>query len=143
MNNLRVSPMLAKLLGTPEHRAAFEREKSVNMFLLGIEEAMGHQKISQSRLAEMLGKKSQAISRAMQGKQNLTIGTMVDIAVALGKTVDLKVVDLARIQVATESTASSYIATQLWNSNYLNDQQQKFSYAVDENFVHSEPCGVS
>jgi plasmid maintenance system antidote protein VapI len=120
MNTLRISPMLAKLLDSPAQRAIFEREHTINCFLLGIEKAMADQKMTKTSLAGKMGKKTQAISRAMQGKQNLTIGTMVDLAVALGKTVEIKVVDLPKVQVVTESKASASRRSQVWTAGYLN-----------------------
>ena len=120
MSNLRISPMLAKILESPGQRAAFEREHAVNGFLLGIEKAMADQKVSKASLAEKTGRKAQVISRAMQGKQNLTIGTMVDLAVALGKTLEIRVVDLPKLQVVTESKASAAEHCHAWAEGYLS-----------------------
>jgi len=121
MTTLRISPMLAKILESPGQRAVFEREHAINGFLLGIEKAMSAQNVSKVRLAEKTGRKAQAISRAMQGKQNLTIGTMVDLAVALGKTVEIRVVDLPKLQTAPESKASAAQRSQAWTEEYLKE----------------------
>jgi len=121
MSTLRISPMLAKILESPGQRAVFEREHAINGFLLGIEKAMSAQNVSKVRLAEKTGRKAQAISRAMQGKQNLTIGTMVDLAVALGKTVEIRVVDLPKLQIAPESKASAAQRSQVWAEEYLKE----------------------
>jgi plasmid maintenance system antidote protein VapI len=135
--------MVAKLLDTPEHRAIFERERSIGSFLVGIQDALSDLSVSKSKLAEMTGKKATAISRAMQGKQNLTIGTMVDLAVALGKQVEIRVVDLDKIEVATNSSAQSNRLNQAWATEYFSNLGIHTPYRVNDQVVQGVACSIS
>lgn len=112
----RLSPMLVKLLADPEARTVFEREQAINAFLLGLEGAMKDQDLSRSELAKRVGKSPQSVSRALKGKQNLTVGTMMELLVSVGKTLDLQVVDLPPLQATMESrhTLSRKVGT--WQS---------------------------
>ncbi len=142
MTNLRVSPELAELLAVPENRAVFERERSINRYVVGIEETMASQGISKTLLAKKAQKRVQSVSRALQGRQNLTIGTMVDLAVSLGKTVDVQVVDLDPIVVATESTASGLQRAQQFVWEYLNQMPPLRPYQSAPEVVAAVSCGV-
>lgn len=143
MTSLRVSPKLAELLAVPENRVEFERERSVGRFVVGIEEAMANQGVSKTHLAEKTQRSVQAVSRALQGRQNLTIGTMVDLAVALGKTVDVRIADLDPIITATESTASSLQRAQGFVWEYLSQRIPAAQYQLAQEMVPALPCGVN
>lgn len=113
---LRLSPAAAELLRSLEGRTNFEKEYALQSFVSGIEQAMQDSETTQADLARKLGKSVQAISRALKGKQNLTVGTLVEIAVALGKTVDLSAIDLPAIQVATASKPVLSQRIQSWTT---------------------------
>jgi hypothetical protein len=86
----------------------------------------------------MTGRKVTAISRAMQGKQNLTVGTMVDLAVALGKQVEVRMTDLAPIEMAVASSAHCIRASQAWAINYMGEPTDQAPYL----FPASGPVGA-
>ncbi|MBS1941095.1 MAG: helix-turn-helix transcriptional regulator [Bacteroidetes bacterium] len=118
----------------------------MNRLLLALEEAMEAAGISQAEIARKTGKKAQAISRAFNGQQNLTIGTILEIAVSLGKTVRFQLSNLPILRTATEpvlftqaqseSTVQSYpypaatVRNQDGSFKYLNKNEH---WKVTEN----------
>lgn len=113
----RMSPAAAALIESLEGRTIFEREYALHIFTAGLEEAMKAEGLTKADLARLIGKKVQAVSRALKGKQNLTVGTLMDMAVALGKTVDLSVVDLPEVQTVIGSRAFMDRLVRNWNAS--------------------------
>lgn len=86
-----------ELLKDPEARRIFEEEAVLASFSAAIETAMKKAGVTQKELAAKAGKTPQAVCRALRGSQNLTVGTMLDLAFALGCTLNLEVVPLAEL----------------------------------------------
>jgi len=107
-----ISPEVAAALEDPSVRAVFERELAVNRLLLAIADAMESAGVSQVELARRMNKKPQAISRALQGQQNLTVGTILELAVHLGKTVRFQLLPLAALRAVTEPVVFTQAATE-------------------------------
>lgn len=82
---LSFDDVLNKELKDPEFRKGFELEKKKLELSLEIAKLRQEQKISQARLAEIVGMKQSSIGRIEAGEQNLTIATLFNIANALKK----------------------------------------------------------
>lgn len=66
-----------------EFRRLYERELVAESFIVRIEDAMDEQKVTKTELAKRMECTSANISRAMRKTTNMTIATMVDMALSL------------------------------------------------------------
>ena len=113
------------LLSDPTMRLLWEEEGILGTFTLGIEKALKNHGMSQADLARKLGKKPQAISRAMRGGQNLSVHTMLEMALAVGQTVKLHIepcedIVRATIPIKTSSLFTSIKLDYKINFNKIN-----------------------
>lgn len=131
----RMSPAAALLLQGIQERTVFERDYALHTFIVGIEEAMEKENINKTELARMIGVKNQAISRALKGKQNLTVGTLMAIAVALKKTVDFSIIDLPEIEEAVASRDFETDWCRAWSTN-LHSPMRSVKQARNETDIN-------
>jgi DNA-binding XRE family transcriptional regulator len=77
---------------SPTFKEEFEKEGerlSMAVALMKLREEAG---LTQAELAEKVGKPQSTIARIESGRSNITMATIIDIAYALGKKVELKFV---------------------------------------------------
>ena len=86
---INFSKILEEEMKDPEFRKGFEMEKKKLEISLAIIELRKKKKISQAKLAQKAGVKQSAIGRIEAGKQNLTIETLQQIALALNKKLEI------------------------------------------------------
>lgn len=110
---LKYSQEAIDLLSDPANRLVWEEEGLLGAFALGVEKALETRGMSQADLARKLGKKPQAISRAMRGGQNLSVRTMLEMALALGQTVKMSVEPCEDIASATVPVKTSFPYTSI------------------------------
>jgi len=101
------APELLELLADPEARKVYEKERVILGFARELQGVMEAQGVTRAELARRTGRSPQAISRALTGHQNLTVGTMVDLAFAFGHTLDLGIKPLKPLR-ATKSLGEPF-----------------------------------
>jgi transcriptional regulator with XRE-family HTH domain len=110
--NKKYSEEILELLSDPEARLVWEEEGILISFALGVEKALDARNMNQSDLARKIGKSPQSVSRALSGNQNLSLRTMLEIAIAVGQTVKIEVQPIQNLnEVAGPDTTSHIIAT--------------------------------
>jgi len=77
---LNFDEVLKKELNNPEFKKGFELEKKKLEISLAISKLRKEHKISQAKLAQMIGMKQSSIGRIEAGEQNLTLATLQNIA---------------------------------------------------------------
>jgi transcriptional regulator with XRE-family HTH domain len=84
---------------------AFEQEGVLLAFSKGILEAMAAKGVTRAELARQTNRSPQAVSRALKGSQNLTVGTMVELAFALDHAIAISVAPLAGLKGIAKPTS--------------------------------------
>lgn len=72
-----------------EFRRLFEREMVADDFIAAIESVMDAGEINRTELARRMGCALSNVTRAMRSSTNMTLSTMVDMALALGQRVKI------------------------------------------------------
>lgn len=97
----KYSREVIELLEDPSMRLAWEEEGLLGELALGLEKAMKTAGVTQADIARKIGKTPQAISRALSGGQNLSVRTMLQIALALNQTIKVRVEPMEDVATAT------------------------------------------
>lgn len=100
----KYSKEVLDLLGDPAMRLVWEEEGLLGEFALMVEKELGSRRMTKADLARLISKSPQAVSRALGGSQNLSVRTMLEIALALGRTVKIdlpKLDDLSKVEGPT------------------------------------------
>ena len=84
---------LDRNLRDPEFERLYERELVADDFVAQLEDAMDGIGMRPADLARKLNRKPSAISRSLRTSTNMTLGTMVDMGLAVGKRIHLSFVD--------------------------------------------------
>jgi predicted XRE-type DNA-binding protein len=84
-------PSVDKAMSTPEGKAAYETQRLRRSVARQIEELLSKLKISQERLAEMMGVSPGRVSQILAGDQNLTLRSLATIGSALGASVNVMI----------------------------------------------------
>ena len=79
-----------KELKNPDFRVAYEHERALVKIAFALEEARLQRQFTQEDLAKNVGMKPEAISRLESGTHNMTVGTLIRVAGALGKQVEIR-----------------------------------------------------
>lgn len=82
---------LADTVRRPSFKLGVKKERIAIDVAAQIEAALERRKITKTELAAKLGKSKAWVSKALHGKQNMTLATMVELAHALGCTVSVKI----------------------------------------------------
>lgn len=78
-----------RFASTPEGRKLLNREDLTLKVTELVCKCMKEQKITRTKLAQMLGKTKGRVSQMLNGERNLTLHTVADIFTVLGVTVDV------------------------------------------------------
>jgi transcriptional regulator with XRE-family HTH domain len=110
------SKEVQQLLEEPAARLVWEEEGLLGSFALMVERELNNQKMSKSDLARKIGKSPQAVSRALGGAQNLSVRSMLEIAMALGRNVKVELPPLENLPVAESVTQVGTLVINDWKN---------------------------
>ncbi len=79
---------------SPANRRAFYQEGLILEASEAIYEALQHNDLNPVDLARALGKSESDISQLLNGKRNMTLRTLADIALAIGMEVEVRLVPI-------------------------------------------------
>jgi transcriptional regulator with XRE-family HTH domain len=116
-NHGTYSPEILELLSDPEARLVWEREGLLGAFALAVEDAMREKGYSRAQLARAVGVSPQAVSRALGSGQNLTVTTMLQIAMAFGNTLKVKMVPLENLARFSNQPVKSDVLDGIYTAN--------------------------
>ncbi len=94
---------LSENLKDPDFRREYYRERAVLDYLFDLEKGMSSKGITRSMLANRVGCSAANVSRALQKDANLTVGTMVDYALATGMYIRVQALPLSTAFMPTTS----------------------------------------
>lgn len=83
----------------PGARLGFEREWLSQEFVVQLEEHMDARGIKRSELARMIGKSAPYVTQALRRGSNLTIKTMVELAMAVNVRVGLALIPMEEMEL--------------------------------------------
>lgn len=97
-----------------EFRRSFERELVAELFVSRIEHAMTEQELNKTELAKRMECSLANVSRAMRKTTNMTIATMVDMALSLNLRVRVELEPLAIEECAFASPVTPVTPEMTW-----------------------------
>src|SRR4051812_37073738 len=80
---------IERFVEDPEGMKLFQQERAILEATMRICEAMKEQGVSRSQLAQKLGKSKGYVSQLLDGQQNMTLRTLSDVFLVLGRAVHL------------------------------------------------------
>ncbi len=79
-----------KLVSTPEGRRLLEQELLIGYATDLVAQLLEQRRVSRAELARRIGKSKAFVTQILQGRRNMTLRTLADLAWALGSRVELR-----------------------------------------------------
>lgn len=136
---------LAANLEDWEFRRLYERELVAESFLVRIEDEMNRQGVTKSELAKRMQCSVANISRAMRKSTNMTISTMVDMALSLNLRMSIAV-EPSAVDACTIAPQKSLATT--WSPAFNVEEHtmnpaEAFVVYLQKGSADADSCGAS